>query len=836
MLVKRFGSPRGTVVADSDLPADYLKAAVLAVKLGYDFYPAVREGEEEPGYDPTFPVLWYGKRETEKRTAARQTAVSFSCIEDDAGLLNFLREQGREPDYLVILNSADLDRETARGDSLGELWVRGLSLNVLTLAVYREIFIFNVASDHPEAEEIEKTVNQTVCDLSLQLCFQAVLASPAVVPFFYEEKKAIGAVTEEMVRDIHVRLNNDLFFDLAEGRLMQNSSGGLSVQLISTRRYREIQNKLPGNGRRVLITATPHVESGIIFSTDEALIDTQLIPLLQDTNCQVQYLKGREANFRRVAAALAESDFFLFTGHGGPEALHTHGRSLYRDDLPLLPPLVAYASACSTVALTPHWHSPTEGLDWIGIPVDSRQVIGLSFVEKGALCYVGGATIEDLQYTTSTYSIFLEALLIKGLSVGEAVREIRNIISLYASTLLQKNPEAYRKYRWGTANAIHQQILLGDPAFTPAPGTPETRAETALPRQVEKTSSGWRITVEIPEERWQRSRAPVSNTSPSKYYYRCRSVEAITPYGEDIFSWGDYYRVAPDARNISEYAVKSTFFHLAVDLSPGEVPLKLALADAEIGESECLLCGQGVSCEGAAIEAMQKFRLPYLLQPPIELNMEEGWAFSTELVDGAIRMRWLVPLVLIDEKSRSASLLKRFIFTIDTGPGQRLSGRVEKAEAYHTFLISAGRRRLEGGKPAFREPLVNTLSAVLTDAGGQFAIDIAEDFVLTVQQQFPLYELLDDYRPFRRQTYETDNGSRLRVVLSPAEKVSFRGFLFDSLTGSPLSGALIRIFRGEPDPVEDPLIEAFVGEAGSGDKGEFYFNLAPGKYILYAAA
>jgi len=184
----------------------------------------------------------------------------------------------------------------------------------------------------------------------------------------------------------------------------------------------------------------------------------------------------------------------------------------------------------------PHWYSLNEGANWQGIPVDSREVIGLSFVEKGALCFVGGATIEDLQYSSSIYGIFMEALLVKGLSVGEAVKATRNFISLYASTLLQKTPQAYEKYRWATANAIHQQLLLGDPAFIPAE---EKHAATALPIDTAYSAGRIRLTVNIPKERWRRSKALVNEKEPSKKYYRCRNVEMISPYGQDVINWGD---------------------------------------------------------------------------------------------------------------------------------------------------------------------------------------------------------------------------------------------------------------------------------------------------------
>lgn len=245
-LVEEFGRPRGLVAAPADSRSLCLKAAALAVRLGYYFLPFNDTFWDRGIMLEGIPLIWLGPRETLVGIAGDDAAGSFTSIHDDEELLGFLREAEMPADYLLILNSADLEKDTARGSCLGELWVKGLSLNAPALAAYRDIFIFDAESGAPEAEKIETAANEMINRIGLKPRFQAVLASPAAVPFFYEEKKAIGAVTEEMVRDIHVRLNDDLFFDLAEGRLMQNNPGGLSVQLISTRRYGEIKKSCRG--------------------------------------------------------------------------------------------------------------------------------------------------------------------------------------------------------------------------------------------------------------------------------------------------------------------------------------------------------------------------------------------------------------------------------------------------------------------------------------------------------------------------------------------------------------------------------------------------------------
>lgn len=828
-----FDQPKGICTAATSSPPDCLKAAAMAVRLGYYFFALEHKEQAEDLASQKLPLVWFGSRDRLQEIVSADHADAFLCLADDFEALDYLKQEGCMVDYLVILNSADLFKETEQGSCLGDLWVRGLSLLAVILASYRRIYIFDAAAANPDSRDIEIQVNKMVQKAGIKPRFQAVLASPSVVPFIYEEKKALGAITEEMVRDIHVRLNNDLFFDLAEGRLMQHNPGGLSMQLISTKRYSEIQERSAQKGNDVLIVSTPYVDTGIIFSTDEALIGSQLLPLLEDAGYNINLLQYREAHYRKVSEALARSDYFLFTGHGGPEGLHTHGRTLNRADLPTMPPLVAYASACSTVALVPHWYSTNEGIEWQGVPVDSRQVIGLSFVEKGAICFVGGATIEDLQYTTSTYSVFMEALLLKGLSVGEAVQEIRHVISLYSATLLQKNPEAYRKYRWGTANAIHQQVLLGDPAFTPAT---HKYTAAALPQSLEGAETLKRITVEIPEDRWQRSQASINKKDPSRHYYRCRNVEVITPYGEDVFSWGDYYRIAPDAKNISESAVKSSFLHMSLDLPSGSAPQSLKLVEAELGESECLLCGEAVEHDLTPLEAMQKFKLPYLLQPPIELNMENGWAFCTELHEDYIRLRWLVPLLLIDEKSRSAYPLKKFTFQVESVPAQIFKGRVINQTANHTFVVFAGYPQSDQEEINLKGLMKTTVATALSGSDGIFEITCPQDAALVLHEQFPLYDLLEDYDAFRKEVYPLKADHTISVELFPAEKIKLKGYFFDAGTGKVLQGVIIRIFRGEQDPVGDPLIEAYAGETVSGDKGEFSFELPAGKYILYAAA
>ncbi len=834
-LTETFGPARGWCLADSgNLPA-CLKAAAAAVRLGYYFLPLKHDTELPSGPDASSPSLYYfgSAQKLEELTGSGKTA-SLSLIENYHDLLKLFEQAGLTSDYLVLYNSADLAQGSIGGDCLGQLWVKGLSLHLGHLAAYRNVFPFDAAASTPDPALIEADLNATVDDLGLKPRYLAILASPAVIPFFYEEKKAITAWTEEMIRDIHVRVNDDLFFDLAEGRLMQHSPAGLSVQLISIRRYSDIQSNAGKDGRDVLVVGTPYVDTGIIFASDQSLMKSQLFPMLEEAGCRLKVLEQKDAHYKKAAEGLVNADFLLYTGHGGPEGLHTHGKTLNRGDLPLLPPLVAYTSACSTVALVPHWFSNTEGLKWQGVAVDSRQVIGLSFVEKGALCFIGGATIEDLQYSTSIYAIFTEAVLVKGLSVGEALLATKNFISLFAATLMQKNPDAYRFYRWGTANAIHQQILLGDPAFTPV-----APAETALkfPACHEAVSGEkLQVTVEIPEDRWRLSSTEVNQKEASKHYYRSRRIDVESPYGENVISWGDYYRVAPDSENISETAVMSSFVHLFCDLPPGLAPKKVKLVDAEAAGTRCLLCDKEALPPGDLTAALLKFKIPYLLKPPLEIDMSEGWAFSVEDRGGFCRLHWLAPLLLIDDHVSSATRIKKLVFELELSPSTTLTGKVAGASAERSYLVGAGFAAAESRDKKKNSPLFSSAVFALTKPDGSFALNSAEGAKLAVDQQFPLYGLLEDYEGLAPGKRLSSAGDLSLIKPEKAPLFCLNGRLLDSASGEPIAGGLLRVFRGEEDPVGDHLIEAYAGEANTASDGSFSFSLPAGKYLLSAAA
>lgn len=375
---------------------------------------------------------------------------------------------------------------------------------------------------------------------------------------------------------------------------------------------------------------------------------------------------------------------------------------------------------------------------------------------------MGGTTLEDLQYSTSVYGVFMEALLVKGCSVGEAVRRLRNFVSLYASLLQQKSPEGYACYKQGTAAAIHQQLLLGDPALVPCPR--RAPGSAALPQEVEEegnaAASGCpslKSAGAAPEA--QSARCPLEVLLPQPGHRG-------TPLRRKCGQLGDYYRVAPDAEGITEVAVMSSYLHLHLDLPPGCYPQRLKLAEAKAAGAECLLCGKEVEPPADLKAAFQDFRIPYLLLPPTRMDMTPGWAYAVEErgPGRGPRVHWLVPALVIDEAARTAVRAAEFLFEVETAAAQTVSGRVcapgdGEADASRIYLVSAavpaagtepaGEGR-STGKAAPEAPL-NIVYQALTRPGGVFDFTCAEAAsLLTVSEQFPSMNWRSPTGPFKR--------------------------------------------------------------------------------------
>lgn len=216
----------GYCLAAADSPADCLQAAAAAIRLGYLFMALPRAAVDLSLSQGRFPMLWFGSTEKLYSVTGLTEPDHYTIINSSAALLKYFQGAGLENDYLVLYNSADLLGKSTGGDALGKLRVRGLSLLLTVLSSYRNIFPYDAVAEEPDPLTIERQLNDMVRNIGLKPRYLAVLASPAVIPFICGEKKAITAWAEEMVRDIHLRLNSDLFFDLAEGRLMSIQPAG----------------------------------------------------------------------------------------------------------------------------------------------------------------------------------------------------------------------------------------------------------------------------------------------------------------------------------------------------------------------------------------------------------------------------------------------------------------------------------------------------------------------------------------------------------------------------------------------------------------------------------
>lgn len=201
------------------------------------------------------------------------------------------------------------------------------------------------------------------------------------------------------------------------------------------------------------------------------------------------------------------------------------------------------------------------------------------------------------------------------------------------------------------------------------------------------------------------------------------------------------------------------------------MPVRFSLIDAQAGPGECLLCGQETPPSAlSVVDRARRFKLPYLMQPPLELDMREGWAFAVEQQEGLSLAHWLAPLLLIDEFARSASPLERLIFEMETAPARICRGVVQCApvsEGNSSCLVVAGLPRPESGERAEtgKALAVNCQSLALTGPGGAFAVSCPGRAVLSVEQYYPLYELPGSYRPYERENWPADEA--VQSILTP---------------------------------------------------------------------
>ncbi len=841
-------SARGVVLFPAHSPSWAIKATALATRLGYLAWPL----EEASGFAYAapngIPILVLG--EAPGAVGDMLQGREFKHLPGDRAVVQYLQAQGVAVNYLVLINSSDLEPPSYPGPGMATHWTQGLSLLAPLLASYRDTMVIDARAPRADAREVERTVNQKMIDTGMAPEYLAILASPGAIPFIHEPQMSFSQ-GEDPTREIHLRSNQDLFFDCAEGRLMGRSAGKVSLQILSTKHY----DRLEGGFRsRALIFGRPHVEDGVTFAIDEAVGRTQLAPLLDRAGLATTELYDRDCTPAKITQAMRNSGLMFYGGHGSANSLSTHEAPLYAESLPSwLPPGVVYACACSTLYPKAKRYCADGGFSFDEEALPYGEQIGPAFIDRGALAFVGGLTAEDVLLNTPMYVVFAQALVLKGLSVGQAIRSARNHTVTHLATLAQVHPEAYQDYRTGLANTIQQQGLLGDPAFTPYKGTKAAQ----LPITVTSQTDAIQVSLNIPENAWTRIKVAVNKGKQNKEFHRARFIETFLPIGEDLFNWGETYRIAQMAEEQSETAVISAYLHLTADLPPGRVPTGLSLTKVTADTQECLLC----STKTPVVDALAKFTnyvIPFQgKKPPVRHDQSKGWAFATEEIASGLRIHWLLPTLVIDDPSRQALCLQGATFQLDHAPGTRVEGRLELGHGQgrgghdtpgamegttgalpDDLLLSLGPVLMSDGEGS-AEPRIRVLNQTLSSPGGRWSawLPIGQAVGVKVDLPLPLYrhahQAVLSLTPETVGPFDVGTGP-ISVALKGARTGVLRGSVVDEYTGRTLAGARIRIWRGKRKGTET-VLEGYVGEHKADGQGRFELTLPPGSYIASSA-
>jgi hypothetical protein len=845
-------SARGAVLFPAHSPSWAIKAAALATRLGYLAWPL----EEAAGFayaaPPGIPILVAG--EAPGSLTDKLQGREYRHLPGDRAIAQYLKEASQPVDYVVLVNSADLEPPAFAAGPMGTTWVQGLSLLAPLLASYRQALVIDARTPRPDSREIERTLNQKTQDTGLAPEYLAILAAPGAIPFIYEPQHTFTGA-EEPTRDIHLKHNSDIFFDCAEGRLFGLTAGKVSLQILSTKHYAS----LPGlNRQKALFFSRPHVEGGVTFAIDEAVGRTQVRPLLEKAGFAVTELYDTETTPQSIAKHLPGSGLMVYAGHGSQESLSTHQTPLYAEFLPPeIAPGVVYACACSTMHPRPAHMTSDGGFSFSEEATPLTEQIGPAFVDRGALAFVGGLTAEDILLNTPMYVAFVQALALKGLSVGHAIRAARNHALTYLGVLSQTAPDAYAGYRADLAHAIQQQVLLGDPAFTPYRQTEAAR----LPVTVESGEAELRLTLSVPEDRWTRVQVKVDEGKPNKEFHRARTLEAWLPVGEDVFNWGENYTVAKDVDDLSDKGVVGSYIRLSADLPAGRVPTGLTLEAAEAADAECLLCGQHHPVDGA-VARFSKYVVPFAGdEAPVTVDQTRGWAFAVEELPHGLRVHWLAPALAIEDGARRAIRLQQATFVLKHAPGIRVEGRLELAPSApvqgapgamegtrghlpEDLLLSFGPvappdpNQKPDQKPA-KKPRLNVIAQTLSGPGGRWAAWLPAGAMLGLKADLalPVYRHVQEAAfSFAPDTVTglTIDGSPLTAALKVPETGVLRGTVVDGHTGRPLSGARVRLWRGK-NGAKSPVYEGYVGEEKADAQGRFEFAVPTGSYLVAAA-
>jgi len=843
---------RGVVLFPAHSPSWAIKASVLATRLGYLAWPL----EEASGFAyaalPGVPILVLG--EAPGALPDSLQGREFRHLPGDRAVVQYLKERSVPADYVVLVNSADLEPPAYSSGALGTTWTQGLSLLAATLASYRSVIVIDARTPRADSREIERVVNQKVADTGLRPEYFAVLASPGALPFIYEPQMGLHG-GEDHTRDLHLRLNSDVFFDCAEGRVFGRTAGKVSLQLLCTKRYADLEGAFRG---RALLFGRPHVENGITFAIDEAIGRTQLRPMLEKAGIAATELYDKDCSPAKIAQYLPYVGLAVYGGHGSAEALITHEAPLYAESLPQqVAPGVVYACACSTVYPRPTRYTADGGFSFTEEITPAAEQIGPAFIDRGALAFVGGLTAQDVLLNSPMYVAFVQALVLKGQSVGQAVRTARNHTLTHMAILSQTAPTAYSDYRQAAASAIQQQVVLGDPAFTPYKGT----AALKLPTNVETGEDALRLTITVPPDRWQRHTVPVDQTTANKDFHRARNLEAWLPAGEDVFNWGENYTVARDATDQSEKGVMGSYIHLALDLPRGRVPTDLLLESVTADSQECLLCGTAHPAADATAQ-FRSFVVPLQgSQPPVKQDHSRGWAFATEETPEGLRVHWLLPALVIDDGRRHATALHSAVFALRHAPGVRAEGRLEvmkggtgrgapgamegtRGHLPDDLLLSFGPLRADDSgdlapDPTSKKPAMAVLTQAISGPGGRWAcwLPVGAPVQLRVAAPIPVYRHTTEAVP----TFAPDllgpvtgGGGPVSLTVRPPEEGTLRGVVLDGFTARPLSGARVRIWQGKPGP-KSPIFDGYVGEVKADAQGRFELAVPSGGYVVAAA-
>lgn len=850
---------RGVVLAPEHSPSWMVKGAALATRLGYLLWPL----EEAPGLmqvaGPNLELIVVG--EAPGSLAEQLQGRPWEHLSGDRALSIFLQERVGV-DNLVLINTADLQPPNYGSGMLAGHWTPGLSLLAPQLSAFRNTLVLDARSPRPDGKALEATVAQKLADTALAPKFFTILASPGAVPFIVDHNPAFGDSLEHYVRDLHVRNNDDIFCDAAEGRIFASSLGRASLNLLTVRRWDLVQGSFR---QRATLAARPHVEGGTVFAIDEAVARTQLGPVMERLGLKVTELYDRECAPKQLGARLGDSVLTVYAGHGMPEGWSSHEHAFTAHDLPaVIAPGIVYACACSTV--NPHGYNDSDdgGHSYVNTPVPPFATIGPAMLDRGALVYVGGLTMEDVLFNTPMYVAFSQALLLKGRTTGEAVQAARNYALTLAGTLAQTAPDPLEDHRLALAGAVGQQIVLGDPAFVPFPGgSLKAAANVRLSREAVAEDGALVVRVTVPADSWKRVEVPVSEGIWSRKFYRAKRHDAVLPVLEDVYNWGDHYPVAPDAEGYAARGVMGGWLHLRAQVPAGHVPTQLILEQVAASPAGCLVCNHGAAPTAApvaepvfeptdstaadeALAAFQRFTVPMGMEPsPVTFDYKDGWAFTTEETPEGLVVHWLVPVLAIDAGANRALRLEHASFRLRHAPGRRVEGRLTMAGTLPADVLvtvgtarpatadDSGKRPVNAAEPG---PRLYGLTQVLAQAGGRFFAHVPEEGEVTVRVQSPLpvYQHALAGAPALPGKAVGGLGTAdgfLTVPLVAREPATLRGVVIDATSGQPLVGAVVRLWQGK-----GKLQRAYVGEATSDARGQFSYTVPTGDYTVVVSA